>query len=267
MSDLLTFSRYVALGKVAGTWHVVGVGERGGLRLIPLAPRRRRLFSSAELAQAARFPSRLAARTVGKACGFDRTYATSEPEGDFPEPEELMARPVIQEGRPKNAAEAVQLAAFLAEHPEDVAALHELTPDELVQATLLRCMRSKAAPDRPQASDGGSSSPGRAVSTTVHIPTPPRPLHGIGAVKTPSPPDGALVRSLLTESTAALTFGSAAWAIFLRQCEARCRAGQRSLESLTLAEVRGLAFAAAREHADLLAEQLQSTFHPHEPSR
>ena len=136
--------RFVALGKVAGLWHVI-VADASGRRLEALTPRRRRAFTPAELAAAERFPTRTAARRAGKGCGFDRTYATPEPTRAFPPAAALRRRAILQDVRPIDATEAEQLADYQASHSEDVAAIAQLPKSQLVAAVML--LRMRAAPN------------------------------------------------------------------------------------------------------------------------
>ena len=132
--------RYVALGKVAGLWHVVTRGA-DGRQLLPLTPRRRRAFTPAELAHAERFPSKKGAADAGAACGLERTYATPEPPGQMPTPAELARRRILQRMEPRDTGEVARLSAYVASHPEDHAALLSLTPSQLVLGTMLQQMR------------------------------------------------------------------------------------------------------------------------------
>ncbi len=129
--------QFVALGKVAGLWHVVVRDGEGGHRLVPLVPRRRRAFTAAELAPAERFPSEKEARGVGRSCGFARTYATREPARAMPSTAELARRPIVQALRPIDAAEAAQLAEYQERHPEDVAAVGTLSKPALIAGIMM----------------------------------------------------------------------------------------------------------------------------------
>jgi len=134
--------RFVALGKVAGLWHVVTRTAAGGRRLLALAPRRRRAFSPAELVPAERFATAKEARGVGRECGFARTYATLEPSRGFPAAAAIARRPILDELRPIDGAEAEALAAFAAASPADVAAVASLSKAQLERAVLLLLLRS-----------------------------------------------------------------------------------------------------------------------------
>ncbi len=135
--------RFVALGKVAGLWHVVARDGEGGRRLVPLVPRRRRAFTAAELAPGERFPTVQEARGVGRSCGFARTYATREPARPMPTAAELARRPIVLALRPCDAAEAARLADFQERHPEDVAAVSSLSKPALIAGILMLQLRGQ----------------------------------------------------------------------------------------------------------------------------
>ena len=137
--------RYVALGKIAGLWYAVASTGTGGRRLLALSPRRRRAFTAAELVPAERFSSAEEARGVGRACGFPRTYATLEPSRSFPPAAAIARRPILDEVRPIDGTEAEALAAYVADFPEDVAAVASLTKPQLERALLLLLMRGRSA--------------------------------------------------------------------------------------------------------------------------
>lgn len=137
---------FVALGKVAGLWHVVVRDGEDGHRLVPLVPRRRRAFTPVELAPAERFATAKEARGVGRGCGFARTYATREPARAMPSTAELARRPIVQALRPVDAAEAAQLAEHQERHPEDVAAVGTFSKPALIAAIMLLQLRGKILP-------------------------------------------------------------------------------------------------------------------------
>lgn len=136
---------YVAFGKVSGLWHVVAGDLDTGLRLQPLTPRRRNRFTAAELVTAARFLSIEQARVVGRACGFERTYAEAAPADELPPTAELVGRRIVRLMQPHDASEAAELAAYIAAHPLDRAALHALPLDAHVRAAMLQQMRARTA--------------------------------------------------------------------------------------------------------------------------
>lgn len=133
---------FIAFGKISGTWHAVALSEETP-HLISLGARRRRIFTPAELAPAARFKTREIAQAAGHLLGIRRVYATPAPALPLPTADELAKRPIVARSEPATAAEAAELARYIQANQADHAALLQLPPEKLAQQAMLAAMRKK----------------------------------------------------------------------------------------------------------------------------
>lgn len=133
---------FIAFGKIAGTWHAVAHGADSP-RLISLGARRRRIFTPAELAPAARFKTREIAQAAGHLLGIRRVYATPAPHLPIPPAAELAVRPIVARSEPSTAAEAAELDRYIKANQADHAALLQLSTERLAQQAMLAAMRRK----------------------------------------------------------------------------------------------------------------------------
>lgn len=133
---------FIAFGKISGIWHAVALGIDGP-QLVSLGARRRRIFTPAELAPAARFNAREVAQAAGHLLGIRRVYATPDPAMPLSAADELAKRPIIVRSEPATAAEAADLDRYIKANQADHAALLQLPPERLAQQAMLAAMRRK----------------------------------------------------------------------------------------------------------------------------